>query len=601
MFGTAHEGLLLAMCTWYLCVPSRMVHATLASMTQKGNSILGQNEEDNEGYSVALSADGLTLATGAYHNDDGGNNAGMVRVYQWVSNAWQQKGSDITGSAAGGLDGSSVALSSDGSIVAVTGSGYNGNQGQTRVFQWSGSAWSQKGSTFEGNSNAGLNVGLSSDGTVVAMGDKGAGEIYVKSWQNSNWALKGSPINPANPLSDQCATTLAMDSSGNYVAFGCPKSNSQAGSVKVFVWESNAWAQKGDDIEGKTAGDQAGGQNSVSIAANANEIMVAVGSPFNDEGGSNSGQVRVFAWRTWTTPPSWGMTGGEIDGTEANAQFGAFTALSSDLQILAVGSQRATVSGNSFVGFVRLYRNIGIWQPRWTDFSGAMTNAYAGPVALSSDALIVAVGEPSKSGALSEKGQVRVWEQLQPTTTMTATSTTATTTFTETVTKTSTTTSSTTSTTVSTTTLSTTTSTTVTAAVVPGSGGSGRVGYSHCYTGKACWFTPYLKDTHYMIYKSTAGYSQNDCATACTAEPKCEAFESLSNDLVPSCVFWMNGACNIPAGNPDGYVATNVAFAYTCEKAGARSTYMASQSLNSCILSRSLKMLSIFFMADVVG
>ena len=39
---------------------------------------------------MGLSGDGLVLAVGAYGNDNGGTDAGHVRVYGWVAeaNAW---------------------------------------------------------------------------------------------------------------------------------------------------------------------------------------------------------------------------------------------------------------------------------------------------------------------------------------------------------------------------------------------------------------------------------------------------------------------------------------------------------------------------------
>jgi len=130
---------------------------------------------------------------------------------------------------------------------------------------------------------------------------------------------------------------------------------------------------------------------------------------------------------------------------------------------------------------------------------------------------------------------------------------------------------------------------------------SGRAGYQQCYDGQSCWFKPYAAGTHYMIYKDGANYPKDDCAAACTNEPKCEAFESLSNGVKPSCSFWMNGACDIIKGNPDGFVDSDVSYAYFCDKDGARATYtpVASQSLKSCMFSSSLMVLSVFLVAGL--
>ena len=74
--------------------------------------------------------------------------------------------------------GTSVSLSANGNTVAV-GSPYYDlsgiiNRGQVRVFDWSGSAWSVRGTNIllgEGtNDYSGMNVSLSKDGNVVAIG-----------------------------------------------------------------------------------------------------------------------------------------------------------------------------------------------------------------------------------------------------------------------------------------------------------------------------------------------------------------------------------------------------------------------------------------------
>ena len=68
---------------------------------------------------AALSANGARLAVGAVNNDGGGSNAGHVRIYEWNGTAWTQMGTDIDGEAANNNSGSSVALSSNGSRVAI--------------------------------------------------------------------------------------------------------------------------------------------------------------------------------------------------------------------------------------------------------------------------------------------------------------------------------------------------------------------------------------------------------------------------------------------------------------------------------------------------
>ena len=88
---------------------------------------------------LKTAADGRRLAVGAIGNDNiNGNNAGHVRVYSWRPQGWVRLGEDIDGEAEGDNSGVSVAMSSDGTRLAV-GAFYNDNingedAGHVRVF-----------------------------------------------------------------------------------------------------------------------------------------------------------------------------------------------------------------------------------------------------------------------------------------------------------------------------------------------------------------------------------------------------------------------------------------------------------------------------------
>ena len=66
-----------------------------------------------------MSSDGTIVAIGAPYNDGNGSNSGHVRVYEYSGSSWSQLGADINGEAAGDSSGYSVSLSSDGTIVAI--------------------------------------------------------------------------------------------------------------------------------------------------------------------------------------------------------------------------------------------------------------------------------------------------------------------------------------------------------------------------------------------------------------------------------------------------------------------------------------------------
>ena len=106
---------------------------------QLGLDIDGEAAFDYSGWSVSLSADGLSVAIGATHNAANGTNSGHVRIYDWnaSSSLWEQRGTDIDGEAAEHQSGFSVSLSADGQSVAI-GAPYNEgglNSGHVRVYE----------------------------------------------------------------------------------------------------------------------------------------------------------------------------------------------------------------------------------------------------------------------------------------------------------------------------------------------------------------------------------------------------------------------------------------------------------------------------------
>jgi hypothetical protein len=165
---------------------------------QRGADIDGEAAVDYSGFSVSLSADGQTVAIGALNNDGaGGNsesNSGHVRIYTWGTSSWVQRGADIDGEASGDGSGKSVSLSADGQTVAIGAWGNDGagsRAGHVRIYTWGASSWVQAGADIDGeaaNDNSGTSVSLSADGQTVAIGaygndggGKDAGHVRVYS------------------------------------------------------------------------------------------------------------------------------------------------------------------------------------------------------------------------------------------------------------------------------------------------------------------------------------------------------------------------------------------------------------------------------------
>jgi len=283
--------------------------------TQKGGDIDGDVTDDYSGRSVSLSSDGSIVAIGANLNDGNGESAGHVRVFLYsdTNDSWSQLGGDIDGEAAGDNSGWSVSLSSDGSIVAI-GAIYNGgngsNSGNVRVFLYSDTndSWSQLGGDIDGEASgdySGHSVSLSNDGTIVAIGANGndgngsaSGHVRVYQYSNSsnNWSQLGDDID-GEAADDQSGHSLSLSDDGSIVAIGAPYNDgsySDSGNVRVYEYISGTWTQLGADIDGEAAVDYSG--RSVSLSSDGTKL--AIGAPFNDGNGSNSGHVRVYEFIT---------------------------------------------------------------------------------------------------------------------------------------------------------------------------------------------------------------------------------------------------------------------------------------------------------------
>ncbi len=225
--------------------------STQAQWAQRGNDINGEAAEDQSGTSVAISDDGNVLAIGAHLNNGTSTYAGHVRVYNWNGSAWTQRGNDIDGEATGDRSGHSVAISDDGNIVAIGAFENNGAgrwAGHVRVYNWNGSAWTQRGNDIDGEAagdQLGTSVALSANGNIVAIGARfnngtgvRAGHTRVYNWNGSAWMQRGSDID-GEAENGESGASVALSGDGNTLATGAIGVDTNTGQVKVYTFEGS--------------------------------------------------------------------------------------------------------------------------------------------------------------------------------------------------------------------------------------------------------------------------------------------------------------------------------------------------------------------------
>jgi len=139
-----------------------------------------------QGFSVALSADGNTAILGGYLDH---GSTGATWVFTRSGSVWSQQGDKLVGTGASGSSakqGFSVALSGDGSTAIVGGFG-DGTAGAAWVFTRSGGVWSQQGgklvgSGAVGSASQGESVALSADGNTAIVGGPGDNSNAGAAW-----------------------------------------------------------------------------------------------------------------------------------------------------------------------------------------------------------------------------------------------------------------------------------------------------------------------------------------------------------------------------------------------------------------------------------
>ena len=271
----------------------------------EGEALVGGGDGDQFGFSLALSADGNTLAVGAVGEDstatgingnqadNAGVGAGAVYVFRRTGSAWAQqayvKSQTPATAAAGDLFGFSLGLSADGNTMAVgvydeggssrTINGpvdnMRGGSGAAYVFTRTGDAWTQqayiKTSISEGGDSWGVSLSLSDDGNTLALG-------------SVDEDCTATGVNPPGCDADQ-------------------KADVSTGAVAVFRRTGTTWAQQAllkasntgtEDWFGVKLALSADGNALAVTASNEDSAAQGINGRQDDDSASEAGAVYLF-------------------------------------------------------------------------------------------------------------------------------------------------------------------------------------------------------------------------------------------------------------------------------------------------------------------
>ncbi|GAA4246149.1 MULTISPECIES: T9SS type A sorting domain-containing protein [Winogradskyella] len=324
-----------------------------------------------------------------------------------------QIGDDIDGYTSNLLSGYSVALSNDGSVVAISSRGASNFRGVVQVFQNVDGVRTQMGNNILGEAIgdfSGASVSLSADGSVVAIGatnnsDNGesSGHVRVYKYISDDWIQVGSDID-GEALHNGSGNSVALSDDGNTVAIGAYLNDgfaTNAGHVRVYENISGVWQQKGIDIDGTGSGHYSGFK--VSISADGN--TVAIGSPYAATNGIYHGYVKIYRY----IEGGWEQLGPNIKGI-GDGQCGKNVSLSADGNIVAVSAP--AYSGPSHA-HVRIFQyNAGTWQQIGSSINSGNANGTGHGLSISADGSIVAISSIFGSVNGANSGQVRVYQNV---------------------------------------------------------------------------------------------------------------------------------------------------------------------------------------------
>lgn len=375
---------------------------------------------DNFGVSIAISADGDTLAVGAEREDsaapgidgdqtdDSLDAAGAVYVFARVNDVWtQQAYIKASNPSIQDLFGEHLALSGDGDTLAV-------------------------GAAGENNTAKGIN-GDQHEGT-----DNDTGAVYVYARSQGAWTQQAYVKASNTGEGDRFGTSVALSADGDRLVVGAPGEGSAAagvdgdqadnslgsgGAAYVFVrdvtWTQQAYIKASNPTGGSAFG------SSITLSADGNTLAVAavgesslstgIDSVPVEDAAINAGAAYVFAY----VDDVWAQQAYiKASNTGESDYFANSLSLSGNGDILAVGaygddSNATGIDGNDADGSADTSGAVFVFaraESKWSQQAYIKaSNAGAGElfgfsVALAADGTTLAVGAIGESGAATGVG-----------------------------------------------------------------------------------------------------------------------------------------------------------------------------------------------------
>ncbi len=356
----------------------------------------------SDGNTLAVGAifeDGASTGVGGDASDNSASSNGAVFVFARVDGSWHQEAyikadngdaDDLFGSIALSADGNTLAVgasSEDSGSVGVNGDGANNSSsaaGAAYIFTRTASAWTQEAYLKASNPNSddefGEALSLSGDGMTLAIaaagesssarginGEQqnneaiGAGAVYLFTRSATSWSQEAYVKASTSSAGDAFGTAVSLSHDGRTLAVGASsedgaatgvngdeniKGKDSSGAVYIFSRSANAWSQAGYlkasnsdayDFFGHALSLSGDGMTLAVDAPLESSAATGIGGDSADNSALAAGAVYIFsneagAWSQHAYVKASNAEGGD--------RFGNALHLSNDGATLAVGTIR---------------------------------------------------------------------------------------------------------------------------------------------------------------------------------------------------------------------------------------------------------------------
>lgn len=324
-----------------------------------GSNTIGTNIK--QGYSVAISNDNTKIATSAIDDD---TNSGAFWVFGKNNNDWIEI-VKLTQSVASSLEGYSLSMSGDGNVIAAGAPGF-GSGGSTVIYRYNNAItlYELDEVVYETDIGAeqGTSVSISTDGTILAVGAPGSNNVYIYRYNGTDWST--IPVETIVPNigivnSGKQGQSVSISNNGTILAVGIPDYIFLDGRVAVYTYNGTNWTTIPTVlISNALIGPETSSFFGYSVSISGDGFTIATGDPKAVWSGIKGVvQINRYDGINWINIPEVILYGpGGFDQPE----FGYSVSLNNNGQTIVVGSPYSL--NISTVGLTSIYTySGGVW------------------------------------------------------------------------------------------------------------------------------------------------------------------------------------------------------------------------------------------------